>query len=40
MTAGNTGSVHGAGPNQLVNNNNRTKTKPTLNTKGFENFES
>lgn len=39
MTAGNTGSVHGAGPNQLVNNN-RTKIKPTLNTKGFENFES
>lgn len=39
MTAGNTGCLLGAGQNQLVNNN-RTKTKPTLNTEGFENFES
>lgn len=39
MTAGKTGGLHGAGPKQLVNNN-RTKTKPTLNTEGFENFGS
>lgn len=40
MTAGKTGGLHGAGPKQLVNNNNRTETKPTLNTEGFENFGS